>query len=159
LNAYPKGLYYAGLDTATLGAECGFVEYPDTLPQGLTDGGEIPDEQWLLLAYEREGLPMDPCNLDPTSGKINGEGPLRIVVPQSNPGKPDRGVQYSPTTCNDGNDYDDTKDHNAGDMVRGVIAIRVDPLPSGFEDFDYRYGGWAYIDSQSVLIYGFGITE
>ncbi len=155
--AYPAGLYFAGLDTATLGTECGFVKYPDSLPAGLTDGQAIPGEPWLQLAYERDGLPMDPSNLDPTSGKINGEGPLRLVVPQSDPGSPDRGSQYSPTTCNDGWDYDDSKNHNAGDMVRGVIAIRVNPLQAGVEDFDYRNGGWAYIDAQSVLVYGFGV--
>jgi hypothetical protein len=157
-DAYPAGLFFAGLDTNTLGATCGFVEYPPSLPPNLTDGAAIPDEQWLMLAYSREGLPMDPSTLDPPSGKINGEGPLRLVVPQSNPSKPDRGSQYSPTNCNDGNDYNDTKDHNAGDMVKGVIAIRVNPLPAGVEDFDYRNGGWAYIANQTVLIYGFGVT-
>jgi hypothetical protein len=158
-QAYPAGLYYAGLDTTTLGTECGFVTYPDTLPEGLTDGGEIPGEQWVLLAYERDGLPMDPSNLDPTSGKINGEGPFRLVVPQAVPGMPDRGSQYSPTTCNDGHDYDAAATHNAGDMVRGVVGVRINPLPEGYEDFDYRNGGWAYIDSASVIVYGHGITE
>jgi hypothetical protein len=157
LNAFPAGLFYAGLDTATLGADCGFVEYPDVLPQGLTDGAAIPGEQWLMLAYSRDASPMDPSNLDPTSGRINGEGPYRIVVPQGTPGEPDRGSQY-PTSCGDGHDYDPTKDHNAGAMVRGVIAIRVDPLPAGVEDFDYRYGGWAYIDGATVLVYGYGVT-
>ena len=106
---------------------------------------------------ERDGLPMDVSTLDPTSGKINGEGPFRLVVPQSEPSKPDRGSQYSPTNCNDGNDYNDTKDHNAGDMVRGVIAIRIDPLPAGVEDFDYRNGGWAYVQNASVIVYGHGV--
>ena len=155
---FPAGLWYPGLDTATLGAECGFVQYPDVVPDGLTDGGEIPGEQWLLLAYERDGLPMEPSSLDITSGKINGEGPLRVVVPQTEPGSPDRGATYSPTTCGDGFDYDDTKDHNAGDMVRGVVAIRINPLPAGTEDFDYQNGGWAFIDEESVLVYGHGIS-
>lgn len=96
VNPYPAGLYYAGMDSDTLGTECGFVTYPDVLPEGLTDGGEIPGEQWLMLAYERDGLPLDESNLDITSGKINGEGPFRIVVPQSVPGMPDRGSSYSP---------------------------------------------------------------
>ncbi|MCU0691688.1 MAG: hypothetical protein MUF54_09825 [Polyangiaceae bacterium] len=156
-KAFPAGLFYAGLDSATLGPDCGFVQYPDSLPAGVTDGAPIPGEPWLLLAYERDGLPLDPSNLDVTSGKINGEGPLRIIVPQSSPDRPDRGSQYSPTNCNDGHDYDSSKDHNAGAMVRGVIAVRVNPLPAGFEDFDYANGGWAYVDSESVLVYGYGI--
>jgi hypothetical protein len=157
LQQYPAGLFYAGLDNATLGPECGFVNYPDTLPEGLVDGGPIPGEQRLLLAYARDELPMDPANLDPTSGKLNGEGPFRVIVPQSTPGQPDRGSQYSPTTCDDGHDYNPGADHNAGAMVRGVVAVRVNPLQPGYEDFDYHNGGWAYIDSQSLLVYGFGV--
>ncbi|MBI5544159.1 MAG: hypothetical protein HY901_09740 [Deltaproteobacteria bacterium] len=156
---YPNGKFYAGLDTATLGATCGFVTYPDTLPVGLVDGGDIPDPQFMLLAYERDGEPMDPTTLDPTSGKISGEGPYRVVVPQSNPGVPDRGLQYSPTTCNDGYDYDSSKDHNAGLMVRGVVVVRINPLPAGYEDFDAKNGGWAFIANSTVMIYGHGITQ
>jgi hypothetical protein len=158
-EAYPLGLYFGGLDTTTLGTECGFVTYPDTLPAGLTEGGAIPGEPWVLLAYERDGLPMDPSVLDVTSGKINGEGPLRLIVPQAEPGKPDRGSQYSPTNCGDGLDYNADLNHNAGDMVRGVIGIRINPLPEGYEDFDYHNGGWAYVDAESVIVYGYGVLE
>lgn len=157
-DQYPASQYHAGLGTATLGPDCGFVVYPDTLPEGLVSGGEVPGEQWLTFAWERDGMPMDPSNLDPTSGKISGEGPYRIIVPQSDPGSPDRGSSYSPTECADGWDYDDSKNHNAGDMVRGVMAIRVNPLPEGTEDFDTHNGGWGYIESASLVVYGFGVT-
>lgn len=157
-TVYPTGVFHAGLDTATLGPTCGFVTYPATLPEGIVDGGDIPGEQWLELAYAREGAVLDTSNLDPTSGKINGEGPFRLVVPQRTPGWPDRGSQYSPTTCGDGRDFDSTANHNAGDMVRGVVGIRVDPLPAGYEDFDYRNGGWAYIEDGSVFVYGHGVV-
>ena len=156
--AYPAGVFHAGLDVATLGATCGFVSYPSPLPAGLVDGGAIPGEQWLVLAYDRDGAALDTSNLDPTSGKINGEGPYRLVVPQSTPGWPDRGSQYSPTTCGDGRDYAAAFDHNAGDMVRGVIAVRVDPLPAGYEDFDAKNGGWAYVEDASVIVYGHGVA-
>jgi hypothetical protein len=153
----PAGLFYAGLDTATLGADCGFVEYPDVLPEGLVDGGEIAGEQWLIIGSLRDGEELEPSNLDITSGKLNGEGPYRLVMPQATPGMPDRGSNYSPTTCEDGHDYDDSFDHNAGAMVRGVVAIRTNPLPDGYEDFDYHYGGWSYVESRSLLVYGFGL--
>jgi len=155
--AYPAGIFFAGLDIVTLGAACGFVQYPAALPPGLTDGQPIPGEPWLLLAYERDGKPLDPSTLDITSGRIEGEGPYRLVVPQRKPSKPDRGSAHA-TQCNDGNEFDAAKDHNAGDMVRGVIAIRVNPLPTGMEDFDYRNGGWAYVENQSIVVYGFGVT-
>jgi len=152
---YPAGKFYAGLDN--LGGDCSFVSYPDALPAGLTDGGEIPGEQWLLVAYERDGQAMQPVNLDPDSGRINGEGPLRLIVPQNTPGAPDRGSKYSPTNCNDGYDYDDAKDHNAGAMVRGVIAVRVDPLPEGYEDFDHKNDGWPLVYQDSIIVYGHGV--
>jgi len=158
-NKYPAGKFFAGLDTATKGATCGFVTYPTDMPKNLVDGGEIPGEQWLMMAYERNGGAMDPSNLDVTVGKINGEGPYRLIVPQTTPDKPDRGSQYSPTTCADGYDYDPSKDHNAGAMVRGVIAVRVNPLPAGVEDFDFKNGGWAYITNSTLIVYGYGITK
>jgi hypothetical protein len=152
---YPAGLYYAGLDD--LGAECSFVTYPDTLPEGLTDGGEIPGAQYMLIAFEHNGTDMQPVNLDASSGRINGEGPFRLIVPQSTPGAPDRGSRFSPTTCEDGYDYDDLKDHNAGAMVRGVTAVRVDPLPEGFEDFDHKNDGWPLVYQDSIIVYGHGV--
>jgi hypothetical protein len=156
--AAPAGTFYGGLDTDTLGTDCGFVDYPSPLPAGVASGAPIPGEPWVQLAYERDGGPMEVSTLDTTSGKINGEGPFRLVIPQFTPGAPDRGSRYSPTTCGDTYDFDDTLDHNAGAMVRGVVAIRVNPLPAGVEDFDYRNGGWAFIASSSVVVYGNGVT-
>lgn len=154
---HPAALFYSGLDTGTKGADCGFVEYPLSLPTGLVNGGAIPDEEWLMLAYERDGGPMVSSYLDPVSGKIEGEGPLRIVVPQVTPGAPDRGSSYSPSNCGDAYDYDQNKDHNAGNMVRAVMALRVNPMPDGVEEFDSMNGGWAYVDAGQLIVYGYGV--
>ena len=156
---FPAAPFYAGLDTASLGTTCGFVNYPSPLPAGVLDGQPIPGEQWITVAYQRDGgaIPLDPSNLDPTSGKINGEGPYRLVWPQATPDAPDRGSQYSPTSCNDGHDFVSSKDHNAGSMVRGVIAVRINPLPGGCEDFDAKNGGWAFIADSTLVVYGYGI--
>jgi hypothetical protein len=86
-----------------------------------------------------------------------GEGPLRIVVPQEHPGKPDRGSKFSPTGCDDGFDFREDADHNAGSMVRGVIAIRIDPMPAGVEEFDSRNGSRAYPDAGHLIIYGHNV--
>jgi hypothetical protein len=151
---YPSGLYFSGLDEAALGAGCGFVHYPAALPRGLTDGGTIPGEPWLMLAWGRDGGPLDPSHLDPVSGKIRGEGPLRLVVPQWKPGPPDRGSDHSPSGCADGYDLDANADHNAGSMVRAVVAIRINPMPEGYEEFDPRNGGWAYAEAGQLVVYG-----
>jgi hypothetical protein len=157
-NPFPAGTFYGGLDTATLGTDCGFVTYPDVLPADVSGGATIPGTPWVLLAWNRDGAAMDTSVLDPVTGKIDGEGPYRLVVPQLTPGKPDRGLKYSPTQCNDGYDFDEAADHNAGSMVRGVVAVRVNPLPAGVEDLDFQNGGWAFIDGKEVLVYGHGVT-
>jgi hypothetical protein len=157
-KSYPKGRFFSGLDTRTLGAKKGFVRYPRRMPQGLSNGGEVPGEQRVLLAYERDGAPLTPSRLDPTSGKMDGEGPLRLVVPQTNPGPPDRGSSRSPSGYADGLDFDESKDHNAGQMVRGVVAIRVNPVPEGYQEFDHTNGGWAYITRGQAIVYGKGIN-
>jgi hypothetical protein len=158
----PTGLFHAGLDAAALGEDCGFVRYPRQLPAGLdaTVRGPqpIPGEPWLMLAYLRDGGPLEPAVLNPAAGKIDGEGPFRLVVPQTRPDAPDRSSRISPSGCTDGLDYDDARDHNSGDMARGVVAIRVNPLPAGVEDLDLRQGGWAALARGQVLVYGFGVV-
>jgi hypothetical protein len=156
-TTFPPAPFFGGLDTATLGAACGFVRYPRRLPAGVADGAPIPGEAWLLLAYGRDGGAMDVTSLDPATGRMDGEGPFRLVLPQSTPGAPDRGSATGRTDCRDGRDFDPAADHNGVGMVRGVIAIRVNPLPAGVEDFDHRNGGWAYVESASVVVYGFGV--
>jgi hypothetical protein len=156
---FPVAPFFGGLDSAGLGADCGFVQYPSPLPSGVRDGAPIPGEPWMLLAYERDGRPMDVASLDAATGRIRGEGPFRLVVPQSTPGAPDRGSAARPAACPDGHAYDPAADHNADPMVRGVIAIRVNPLPAGREDFDARNGGWAFVENASVVVYGFGVRS
>jgi hypothetical protein len=150
-------VFHSGLDVGTLGDECGLVQYPETLPEDLSDGVPIPGEHRLMLGYLRNGEPLEPSHLDVTDGRIAGEGPLRIVVPQERPGSPDRGSRFSPSDCGDGLDFDEDADHNAGAMVRGVVAIRIDPMPAGVEEFDYRNGGWAYIDAGELIVYGHNV--
>lgn len=153
----PPGVFHRGLGVESLGSECGFVNYPDALPEGISDGGTIPGEPWLILAWEREGGALDPAILDHRDGRISGEGPLRLVVPQVAPGTPDRGSRFSPSGCGDGFDFREHADHNAGSMVRGVVAIRIDPMPMGLEEFDYMNGGWALVDAGELILYGHGI--
>jgi len=150
-------LFHGGLDVATLGEDCGFVRYPENLPDGVADGDPLPAELWLLLGYERDDVALDPSTLDAAQATLRGEGPLRLVVPQSVPGRPDRGSRFSPTSCGDGLDFRADADHNAGSMVRGVIALRIDPMPEGVEEFDFMNGGWAYVDAGQLILYGQGL--
>ena len=160
-NACPRGRYYANLDAGSFNDRGrGFVEYPPAgrIPAGLTDGGVIPVDPWMLIAYERDGGAMDEAYLDASSGRLEGEGPYRLIVPQATPGPPDRGSGSSPSGYDDGYDYDASKDHNSGFCVRGLVAVRVNPLPAGYEEFDWKNGGWSMIDRGELLLYGAGLS-
>lgn len=160
-SAYPRGLWYPNLDPGSFtDSNQGFVEYPpaDQIPAGLTSGGEIPGDPWMLIAYERDGGAMDVSYLDITTGKLEGEGPYRLIVPQATPGAPDRGSTYSPSGYADGYDYDGAKDHNAGNCVRGLVAVRINPIPAGYEEFDWKNGGWSLVNRGELLIYGTGVS-
>ena len=52
------------------------------------------------------------------------------------PGRPDR-MQRAPV-LGDGWDFLPNADHNAGACVRGACVIRVNPLPAGFEEIDWK---------------------
>ncbi len=158
-NQYPDSIYYANLDPdGFVNPDHGFVTYPDDslLPPGLVDTGPIPGEQWLIIAYEHNGTALEPAYLDAVSGKINGEGPYRNIVPQTTPGRPDRGSKVTPV--GDSWDYDDTLDHNAGLCVKATVAIRVNPMPVGLEEFDWKNGAWALVQDKKLIIYGQGVT-
>jgi hypothetical protein len=160
---YPKHRFYSGFGVADMGADCAFVEYPKNT-YGLAYGQEIPDVQWHVLAFQRDGLPIEPSSLDPVSGKINGEGPFRNIIPpaSSDPdlNTPDRGRNADTSGCTMHEwDYNAAKDHNATRMVKGAVILRIQPMPDGCEEFDLINGGWAMIQDQSLLIYGHGVSE
>lgn len=155
VREYPAGVFHAGLDDARLGEGKGIVTYPGLMPDlDLPDGAAIPGRQFLLLAFLRDFEPIARSTLDPADQRIRGEGPFRSVRPQTTASPPDRGSRYP---LGDEYDYDDTLDHNAGDSVRGVTVIRVDPMPGEYEEFDARNASWRFLERGKPVIYGHGI--
>lgn len=157
---FPKGFFYAG-PAAFQGTDRAFVKYPEKIPAGVADGGEIPDAPWLLLAFEREGKPLETARYEAGTGRLDGEGPFRLLRPQrdlmvdpSKPGRPDRSAKAK--TFGDGWDFHSKMDHNAGACVRGACVIRVNPVPAGLEEYDWK-NGWPLIAERRIVIYGFGV--
>lgn len=150
---FPNGTLYDV--PAFADAAMNFITYPETLPAGVTLGNEITNPLYIILAFQREGFDLDMAYYEPTYGRLEGEGPFRLIIPQSTASRPDRGSKVTP--YGDGWDYSKPIDHNAGKCVRGVSVIRVEPMPSGYEEFDWK-NTWSLIQDKSVVIYGYGIT-
>jgi hypothetical protein len=115
------------------------------------------------LAFEREGKPLDPSSYEKGTGRLTGEGPYRLIKPQrdlagdpAKPGRPDRSMKSK--TYGDGWDFSPAIDHNAGACVRGACVLRVNPMPAGVEEYDWK-SGWTLIAERSVVIYGHGIVD
>jgi hypothetical protein len=144
MGPYPYGTYYGGLD---------FVDY-GIIPGCINDGDRIPDKLYMLLAYMRDGDPLSVGKINPTTLKLDGEGPYRLVPPQKIAGSPDRGCKDKPVVPDDGWNCDPNKNHNAGSSARTVAAIRVDPLPNGTTDLNWYEGGWNLVDKAKLVIYG-----
>jgi hypothetical protein len=160
VKPFPRGFFYSGLSAAS-DKERGFVKYPDRIPAGVLDGREISPAPWLILAFERDGRPLDICTYERSTGRLAGEGPFRLIKPQrdimgdpSKPGRPDRSLKAG--TYRDSWDFNPKIDHNAGACVRGACVIRVNPVPAGFEEFDWK-NGWSLIAERRVVVYGRGV--
>lgn len=161
INApFPGGYYYAA-PHAFEGTGQAFVKYPADLPAGLKDAKMIPAEPWLLLAYDRDGAPLQPSIYEKGTGRLAGEGPYRLVKPQRDlegdpkrPGRPDRSQKSK--VFGDGWDFVPGIDHNAGACIRGACVIRLNPMPEGYEEYDWK-NGWPLIGDKKVVIYGYGI--
>lgn len=157
---FPSGYYYAA-PRAFEGTEQAFVKYPAKLPAGLMDAKRIPAEPWLLLAYERDGAPLQSSVYEKGTGRLAGEGPYRLVKPQRDlegdpkrSGRPDRSQKSK--VFGDGWDFVPGIDHNAGACIRGACVIRINPMPEATEEYDWK-NGWPLIGDRKVVIYGHGI--
>jgi hypothetical protein len=139
------------------------VKYPERIPPAVADGKEIPAAPWLLLAFEREEMPLDISSYEKGTGRLAGEGPYRLVKPQrdlmgdpSRPGRADRSSKAK--VLGDSWDFNPKIDHNAGSSVRGACVIRINPVPKGFEEYDWK-NSWSLITDRRIVIYGRGVSK
>jgi hypothetical protein len=157
---FPQSIYYDA-PLVFAGSDLALLEKPVAIPPGVKNGAPIHGAPWLLLAYEREGRPLDVSAYEKATGKLVGEGPYRLIKPQRNlmgdpakPGRPDRSVNAK--KYGDGWDFSERIDHNAGAGARGACVIRVNPMPEGYEEYDWK-NGWPLIGEKKVVIYGRGV--
>ncbi|MBM4309603.1 MAG: carboxypeptidase regulatory-like domain-containing protein [Deltaproteobacteria bacterium] len=158
-GTYPQAQYF--YDATADEANGGWVDYSAPGCAGRNNGDiiAVPGGLKLLLAHKANGAYLDIAYQD-DANKLVGEGPFRAVPPQWRPGYPDRQAT-SATPGAEPWPYDKNEvytDHNAGFSARGVAAIRVDPLPEGTTEYDWRNSqtdaGWGLLNDQKIVIYG-----
>jgi hypothetical protein len=160
INAsYPDSHFYLYSPPPGSDPLLNFIQYPASIPTNPATGSAYADGDavtglWLTVAWQRDGGVLSTSYYDASTGRLEGEGPFRVIPPQKTPGRPDRGSGF--TQAHDGWDYDSTLDHNAGSSPRGACIIRVNPMPAGYEEYDTS-NGWSLITDKKIVIYGCGV--
>lgn len=151
-RSYPQAAPAMGLDKATLG-ECGWVRYD---AGNLKEGIPLPDAD-IILAYEENGEPYPPASIN-SEGRLTGSGPFRLIAPQmKNPGIPDLSIRATdacvkklPSKFHYNRNYEKNSDY----CVKAVVAIRVNPMPSGMMDIDWPQHTVESTEERSIVIFG-----
>jgi hypothetical protein len=153
-GTYPQAtFYYNPVADAAASPGVGWVDYSAPGAQGRSHGDliDVPGGLRAILAYQNNFSDLEPGVLG-EDNRLDGEGPLRVVVPQKDPGPPDQ----QSTKTNDALiwPYDYDLDHNAGACTRSAVLIRVEPMPPGTTDIDAYELGWQLVDQGKIIIYG-----
>ncbi len=151
-QVYKQGSPVFGLGREDLG-ECGWVGYGG---ENLKEGESLPAAQF-ILAFKKNGKKLTHAVFNPKTGKINGEGPFRCILPQSKFSPPDIS-EYATQECVEKVDpryrYNEKYEKNADFAVKAVTAIRINPLPDGRQDFPWQEEALRYLSEEKILIYG-----
>jgi hypothetical protein len=153
-GSYPQATFYYDPEAdAAANPGIGWVDYSAPAAQGRSHGDTIVVDGGLraILAYANNGIDLTTGVLD-ADNRLQGEGPLRVVVPQRDPGPPDQ----QSTNSNEALiwPYDPDLDHNAGACTRSTVMIRVEPMPPGTTDIDAFEAGWQLVDQGRIIVYG-----
>jgi hypothetical protein len=149
---WPQGRPVMGLSKEALGP-CGWINY--NVP-GL-DAGKTLSAVNILLVFEENGKKLENARIDPETGRINGAGPLRLIVPQSQISPPDMG-QYADASCQskvaEPYRFHEAYDHNGGKSSFAIIAVRVNPLPKGTRDFEWEKLREQFVAGEKLVFFG-----
>jgi hypothetical protein len=156
-GTYPAATYFYDAQADVNLNSTGWCDYSSPFAKGRTNGDAIdnPGGLRMILATKRDGAYLAPGILN-ISNKLDGEGPYRLVPPQTVVGPPDQ--RSTATSSSDPNKwiwpYQSNGDHNAGFSTRSTTMLRVEPLPPGTTDINLLEAGWNYIDSGNIVVYG-----
>ena len=149
---YPSAVYYGPDQFVASHPDCAqWLRYPDSLPPGLSSGEPIPGEPRIILAAQRDDRLLQPLGRG-IDGRLRGEGPYRLVVPQRDAAGPDQSMAENNPGCPF--PFREEIHHNSGDSVRGVVALLVHPAPAGMREVDWRSQADGLLSLRELLIFG-----
>ncbi len=150
-RSWPQAAPVMGLGTNELGS-CGWVTYR---ARSLEASKSLPPAV-ILLAFEQDGRPLRKASID-ESGRLTGQGPIRVVVPQFQVSPPDL-PQTADASCAAqvaaANRFHEDYDHNAGKSSSAVVAVRINPLPTGTRDVDWQTMAVKDLANEEILFFG-----
>lgn len=133
-----------------------WLSYP--LGRGLQNGEQLPGRLHYLLAYEREGFPLEESKImvgaDGRSS-LKGEGPYRFVAPLTEPVVPDRS-QWAIDRDDPPYPYNPNRPitRNADYCIKAIVAIRVNTADNKSAQFDWNGRAWEMIQNGELAVYG-----
>lgn len=151
-RTWRQGAPVLGLGQNDLGT-CGWVSYPSTRVEA---GKPLPSAP-VMFAFEENGKPLPKAQFEGATGRLRGQGPVRVVTPQMVPSVPDlprpldaacRG-KVAPEYR-----FHEAYDHNGGKSVHAIVAVRILPLPKGTRDIDWQSAAARWMADEQVTFFG-----
>lgn len=121
------------------------------------DGDKLSGSLKYLIAFEREGIPLQTSKIVVADGRarLDGEGPYRFISPLHQPVVPDRS-QWSIDRDDQPYPYNPNRPviRNADACIKSIVAIRVNTKDNKSFHYDWSGQAWKMIDNGELVIYG-----
>ncbi len=151
-KSWPQGAPVMGFGQQDLGT-CGWVSYTSAR---LAAGKPLPDVP-VMLVFEENGKALQKARLDQATGRLVGQGPVRVVTPQFVISPPDLPRPLDPS-CREKvapeYRFHEEYEHNGGKSVHGIVAVRILPLPKGTRDIDWQSPAARWLDNEDIVFFG-----
>jgi hypothetical protein len=151
-KSWPQGPPVMELGRQELGA-CGWVSYAS--PR-LEAGKPLPNAP-VMFVFEENGKPLQKARFDEATGRLVGQGPLRVIAPQFKISPPDL-PQTADASCSakvsPAYRFHEDYEHNGGSSSDGIVAVRVTPLPKGTRDIDWQSAAVRSLENEEIVFFG-----
>ena len=149
---WPQGVPAMGLGQQDLGT-CGWVAYGSAR---LEAGKGLPNAP-VMLVFEENGRPLQKARLDAATGRLVGQGPIRVITPQFAISPPDLPKPLDPA-CGEKvapeYRFHEEYEHNGGRSSHGIVAVRILPLPTGTRDVDWQSAAVRWLENEHIVFFG-----